>query len=281
MQEIGGLPMTDLRLTAQHSAPDIGLIANATVALKTAITLGSMGLPCFPCAPSKRPACPHGFHDAETDSTALRQLWARYHGELIGVTAGESSCFDALDIDPKHDEAAEWCKANRERFPKTRTHKTRSGGVHLLFRHAHGLRCSAGRIALGIDVRANGGYIIWWPATGLPVLRPGPLAEWPDWLLDDLRRSLEPPPPPRVVVPDMRALAQLVRLVANASEGQRNSLTFWAACRVGEMIASGLLDADSAAAVIAEAAIGAGLTRPEAERTARSGIRKTSGAAGV
>jgi hypothetical protein len=119
-------------------------------------------------------------------------------------------------------------------------------------------------------VRANGGYIIWWPATGLPVLRPAPLADWPQWLLDSLMSSLQPRPTPHIVVPDTCALSQLVRLVASAREGERNALTFWAACRAGEMVASGLLDADSAAAVIAEAAICAGLPRSEAERTARS-----------
>ena len=228
---------------------------NASRALEKALTLASMGLPCFPCTASKQPACKHGFHDAETDSTALRNLWARSPGELIGVSTGEASGIDVLDIDPKHDEASDWCKANQERFPNTRAHKTRSGGVHLLFRHKHGLRCSAGRIARGIDVRANGGYIIWWPATGLPVLRTAPLTDWPHWLLDDLVRSLEPPPPSRVVVADAFALAQLARFVASARDGERNDLAFWAACRAGEMVASGLLDADSAAAVIAEAAM--------------------------
>jgi hypothetical protein len=47
------------------------------------------------------------------------------------------------------------------------------------------------------------------------------------------------------------------------------------------MVASGLLNAESAAAVIAEAAMSAGLSRSEAERTAESGIRKTSGGTGV
>ena len=41
--------------------------------------------------------------------------------------------------------------------------------LHLIFRHTAGLRSSAGRIAAGVDVRATGAYIIWWPAAGLPV----------------------------------------------------------------------------------------------------------------
>jgi Bifunctional DNA primase/polymerase, N-terminal len=254
---------------------------SVTRALNDALTLASMGLPCFPCTLSKRPACPHGFLDASTDPAVLRELWAKHPDILVGVATGEGSGIDVLDVDPKHEEALQWCKAHHERLPKTRVHKTRSGGVHVLFRHAHGLRCSAGRIAPGVDVRANGGYIVWWPATGLPVLRQAPLADWPHWLLDDLMTSLQPPPAPRVVVPDTHALAKLVRLIANACEGERNSLTFWAACRAGEMVASGLLDADSAVAMIAEAGVCAGLSRREAERTARSGVGKTGGGTGV
>jgi hypothetical protein len=242
-------------------------------ALNTAITLGSIGLQCFPCTLSKRPACRHGFKDATTNPAELRGLWARSPGNLVGVSTGEASGFDVLDIDPKHQEAFDWCKAHHKELPKTRAHKTRSGGVHVLFRHAPGLRCSASRIARGIDVRANGGYIIWWPATGLRALRAAPLADWPQWLLDRLMSSPHAPPAPRIVVPDTHALA--------TPEGKRNALTYWAACRAGEMAASGLLDAESAAAVIAEAAICAGLTRSEAERTARSGVLKTSGGTGV
>jgi hypothetical protein len=257
------------------------MTSNVMHALNCALELGSMGLRCFPCGANKRPACKHGFHDAETDPTPLRALWAQSPGELIGVSTGEASGFDVLDLDAKHQAAFDWCEAHHEKLPTSRVHKTRSGGVHVLFRHAHGLRCSTSRVARGVDVRANGGYVIWWPAAGLPVLRAAPLAHWPKWLLDQLTSSPQVPSPRRIVVPDMHALANLVRLIANAHEGERNALTFWAACRAGEMVASGLLDAESAIAVIAEAAVHAGLMRREAERTARSGVKKTGGYADV
>jgi hypothetical protein len=70
---------------------------------------------------------------------------------------------------------------------------------------------------------------------------------------------------------------RLVRLLASAQPGERNSLTFWAACRAGEMVASGLLRADFAADVVAEAATRAGLPFSEARRTALSGIRAGGG----
>jgi hypothetical protein len=81
-----------------------------------------------------------------------------------------------------------------------------------------------------------------------------------------------------VRVGDARSLAGLVRLVAGAHEGDRNNLAFWAACRAGEMVAAGLLDAETAEAVIADAATRAGLSDAEAELTARSGVRTGFGA---
>ena len=58
----------------------------------------------------------------------------------------------------------------------------------------------------------------------------------------------------------------------------QSRLTYWAACRAGEMVADGLLDAGSAIFLIAEAAISAGMTRYEAQQIARSGVRKGAGA---
>ena len=102
------------------------------------------------------------------------------------------------------------------------------------------------------------------------------LAEWPAFL----RQALSPRRVARVhrvTVPDNYALERLARVVVGAVEGERNSLTFWAACRAGEMVASGLLDADLAVELIARAATKSGLSAAEAERTAWSGIRTTAG----
>lgn len=141
--------------------------------------------------------------------------------------------------------------------------------------------CAAGPAGpvSGIDGRSSGGYIVWWPAADEPILCDAPPAKWPAWLLGDLcplsaPRQFET----RVTVPDEYRLAGLVRKVANARKGDRNRISFWAACRAGEMVASGLIDADYAAAVIASAATMAGLPPTEAERTAWSGIRNGSGA---
>src|SRR5262249_15485717 len=168
------------------------------------------------------------------------------------------------DIDPKHLEARDWWKVNRERLPQTRCHRTRSGGLHLLFRHTAGMRCTTGKITPGIDTRGDGGYIIWWPAAGLPVLNDTSPAPWPAGLLAQLQAPPEISCKQRTVfMPDERALGGLVRVVAGAPEGQRNNLAFWAACRAGEMARSGFIGLETAAAVIAAAAMRAGLSQRE------------------
>jgi hypothetical protein len=250
---------------------------DTAASLMQALALVDPGLPCFPCRADKRPATPRGFKDATYDHDVLHELWRRYPGPLIGVPTGDISGLDILDIDPRHG-GERWFAEHQHRLPPTRVHQTRSGGLHLLFQHEAGLRCSAGRIAAGVDVRATGGYVIWWPVAGLPVLSELPITTWPDWL----RVRLSSPPRPatsRITVPDGHALMRMVQLIAGARAGERNNVTYWAACRAGEMVASGLLGADAAAAMIADAATRAGLPRSEAERTAWSGIRATGGLA--
>jgi hypothetical protein len=141
------------------------------------------------------------------------------------------------------------------------------------------MRSSAGKIARGVDVRADGGYAIWWPAAGFPILSLAKVAQLPEWL----RAIIENLPQQRsaaIVLPDLHLLKHLIRTVAAAHEGQRNNALFWAACRAGEMVASGLLDAAATAAVLAEAATRCSLPWLEADRTAWNGIKKTGGAFG-
>lgn len=234
------------------------------------------GLPCFPCHFDKKPATPRGYKNATSARESIIELWRCYPGPLIGVPTGGLSGLDVLDIDPRNAGDA-WLGRHKVRLPVTRVHQTRGGGFHLFFQHESGLRSSAGRIAAGVDVRADGGYIIWWPCVGLPVISEVPVAPWPNWLLRQQLPSAPRRISSRIRVPDDHELMHLIRLIARAREGERNNLTFWAACRAGEMVASGMLKADAAVGLIAEAATRSGLPRPEAERTVWSGIRTTGG----
>jgi len=268
--------------TTEADTQDFGdrslrLSAAEAHALAAALELAGRGIACFPCRESKAPACSHGFKDATTDSGTLINIWAKHPGVLVGTPTGKVSGFDVLDLDlAKHPEAASWWQANRSRMPQTRTHRTRSGGFHVFFHHAAGLRNSAGKIARGVDVRAAGGYVIWWPAIGLEVVSDAALATWPESLLN----ILEPPPVPcraGSIVPDDHALTGLVRAIANAPVGQRNGILFWASCRVGQRVRSKMLDEATALAILQEAGCRAGLPSTEVHRTALSGLRSSGG----
>jgi hypothetical protein len=149
--------------------------------------------PSFPCLANKRPACPHGFKDACTATSGLATLWARYPGELVGVPTGTASGISVLDVD-RGKGGGDWWLANRDRLPATRLHRTRSGGIHAVFKHRTGLRNSVARIAPGIDVRAEGGYIVWWPLQALRRITP----RWPTgrigWSRPSLRLMSRPRP---------------------------------------------------------------------------------------
>lgn len=257
--------------------------ADVAAALGGALALGSEGLPCFPVRADKAPATPHGFRDAMADPAGLRELWRRHPGPLVGVPTGEASGLDALDIDaPRHPEAAKWWTARLDDLPATCTHRTRSGGLHLLFRNRPGLRCWAGRPVAGVDGRADGGYVVWWPAVGEPMVCDAPPATWPRWLLYELT----PPPAATpaaaskasVALADHRtrsryadaALRHAIDRVARAPVGIRNHALNSEAYSLGRLIAAELLDGQVVADALAAAAMAAGLVPREIEATLRS-----------
>jgi hypothetical protein len=138
-------------------------------------------LATFPCNLAKEPLSPHGFKSAVRGSS-----WKG--APLIGVPTGEMNGFDVLDLDG--DAGAQWYDQNFDALPFTYAQET-PHGLHLFFHHAEGLRCSRSRIAPDVDVRADGGYVIWWRREGLP-FEENPICEWPNWLLE-LAKGKGPP----------------------------------------------------------------------------------------
>jgi hypothetical protein len=257
----------------------------ADIALAKVLALAAEGLPCFPCRMNKAPACPSpGFKRATRDPDQLRQLWAAWPGERIGVPMNEESGLFCLDVDSaKHPEAGQWLERHMHLMPETRVHQTESGGWHYLFQHRAGCGNTGGKIHRGIDTRGNDqGYIVWWPAHVAGNHRFAPPAPIPQWLVELVnppatpwRRTLEHALPRTGGDPSKRLDAILVR-VARARDGERNNLLFWAACRINEMIASLELDANEAGtAVEALFQIGEriGLTRREVKLTIESALK--------
>lgn len=156
----------------------------------------NFGLPVFPCKPNKKPYTDHGFKDASTDLDGLESWFGRqYPDALVGVPTGGTSKLLVVDVDP---DGADWYHEKYEFLACGRIHRTRRGW-HLLYRMPDvEIRNSAGKIAKGIDVRGEGGYIIWWPAHGLDAIGGiEDITEPPAWLLELLTNPAVEDVPPR------------------------------------------------------------------------------------
>lgn len=256
--------------------------AEIACARRAALDLAARGLPSFPCRADKAPACPGGFKAATADPEALAGLWRAHPGPLIGVPTGAASGIDVLDLDTtKHPEAADWWCAVQDGIPRTRTHTTRSGGLHLLLAHSPGLRCWTGRPVPGVDGRSTGGYVVHWPGFGGTMICDAEPAPWPAWLLDAVapprRAAREPWTPPPLRAGGTRAeryaaaaLRHAADRVALASQGSRNDTLNAQTFGLARFIITGLLDPQSVADRMAAAAFCAGLDEPEIRATLTS-----------
>jgi hypothetical protein len=188
------------------------------VASVDAILRLSKHTPVFPCRPReeqivrdgkpvtlkiKSPLTDSGFHDASSNEDQIRAWWKRWPDALVGVPTGSDARLVVIDWDPgKHaDTTGEWIQNNAEALLSARIHVTTRGGRHYLFRAALGQRYQSGTDLVlagakrpGIDLRAEGGYIIWWPLHGGEVTNEqAPLL--PAGLIDERLERDEPAEP--------------------------------------------------------------------------------------
>jgi hypothetical protein len=234
--------------------------------VEAALAVAARGWPVLPCRADKRPACARGHLDATTDPAAIHRLFNSGNAALLAIATGAPSDIAAVDIDPA---AFQWFEARRKRglFPPTLAHKTPRGGWHLIYRRpANGLRSCNGKLARGVDLKADGGYLVIPPSPGYSVIDERDPASFPAWIIAalagiDERRARKAALRPASEPGDIDALA---RFVAASREGQRNTRLFWAACRAGK----------DAAALMASASA-AGLPVPEAKATILSALRTT------
>jgi hypothetical protein len=151
--------------------------------LSAALHYTERGWPVFPCNPQmgpnrKRPLTPRGFHDATTEPAIIRAWWGRWPDALIGMPTGRVSGLWVLDIDVKRPECNGFDTLDdlgHSILPETPMVHTPTDGVHAYFDASEReLKCSAGLLGPGLDVRGDGGYII------LP--SPGSGYQWdPQW----------------------------------------------------------------------------------------------------
>lgn len=180
---------------------DRGLAGNAVSqvivdTLEQALALGKAGYKVFPVIENgKIPAIGGWQHRATSDEHEIRKLWTETDPVLggtrvkpynIGIsTAG----LLVLDVDTKDGKpglkSLEQCDMI-EGVPETYTVQTTSGGLHLYFKPGNPVGNSSSKIAPGLDVRGDGGYVLA-PGSVIDgkayhVVKPFTVADAPAWL---------------------------------------------------------------------------------------------------
>jgi hypothetical protein len=145
-------------------------------------------------SPAKHPRTRHGGTDATIDTKRIGS-W-KWGTANIAVATGPESGLVVLDIDPRHDgdKTIRQLQQTLGRLPAGPMVKTGGGGWHMYFRHPGGRVPSRNGVAPGIDIKADGGYVVAPPSIhtsgGTYTWHPGPelaLPELPAAWLDFLR----------------------------------------------------------------------------------------------
>jgi len=162
---------------------------------EAALEWGRAGFAVFPCWPrNKTPLTPHGFKDATDDETQIRAWWARWPNANIGLLTGRVN--GLIVVDPDSEKAERFLARLEARFGKLppTSESTTGRGRHLVFSLPEGCGPVPSSAEDGLDIRADGGYII-----APPSIHPnGKTYEWnedsprqfaeaPRWLLDFAR----------------------------------------------------------------------------------------------
>jgi len=172
--------------------------------------------PVFPCRrkdetdqegrtlKAKSPLTKNGFKDATQDESQIRRFWANHPDALVGIPTGSRTGLAVIDFDTSKAGASaqDWLGENQSILLTTRIHQTGggSGGRHYIFstpacvKIRGGVSVTLGKVRRdGLDIRAEGGYIIWWP---LHYGQSGPMGDiqaLPAGLIDERRMDLELP----------------------------------------------------------------------------------------
>jgi len=253
-----------------------------------AAAVAAQGYPVFPCkfvGSGKKPCTPRGFYDAtDHPDKAFELFMCHPTAALIGVRCGVASMLVVVDVDP---EGRKWLQLHLRRLGNTRIHMTPRGGVHIVYQMPLPPTpmitcrqvCDGQRLlGKGVDIKGDGGYVIWPGSPGYMISHDVPPAKMPAWLIRKLlRKPAKPPEVPRETRPPMNRFERLLQVIENAKTGERNQRIFWTACRAGELVKQGFLTETEAinrvAAAGERALTGEKDAAKEARATAISGVK--------
>src|SRR5437764_7398691 len=242
--------------------------------LADALRYAAQGWPVLPChtpiqsgcscsirgcsSPGKHPRLTNGLTGASTDRFAIERWWHRWPTANVAIRTGEPSGLVVVDVDRRAggDRTLAALVELHGVLPATLAVCT-GDGLHLYFAHPGQLvrNDSGRRVGPGVDVRADGGYVLAPPSLHHSgrryetVDRSMPVASMPPWL----RQLVLPAPPVRTgdrrlqVVRDGSAWARAaldneVASVCHAVAGERNATLNRSAFSLGQIVAGGGLD---------------------------------------
>lgn len=231
----------------------------------------------------------HGRDDATTDVMQLATWWARWPEANIGLATGDGLM--VLDVDGPEGRAFLEDKALLPETLRARTGRV-DGGEHWYFLVPDGVEVrNRAKVAPGLDVRGDGGYVIAPPslhASGARYEWVDPAVEvamCPMWLLE-LVRVAEPVERP-AMVPVIRApgevsayaraaLERELETLLGAGEGSRNDTLNAVAFNLGTLVAGGELPEGLVRDEVWGVARGIGLEERETTRTIDSALRASA-----
>lgn len=151
-----------------------------TTPLAAALSYAARGWPVFPVhsirergtqctcgrrdcgSPGKHPRTENGLKDATTDERTIRGWWQRWPDAGVAIATGRGLVVVDIDVHKGGDDSYVDARRALGDVPDTVEVITGSGGRHIYLAAPEGVavRCSAGQLGPGLDVRGDGGYVV-------------------------------------------------------------------------------------------------------------------------
>jgi P4 family phage/plasmid primase-like protien len=210
-----------------------------------------------------KPLTPNGFKAATTDPDQIRAWWAQWPKALIGVPTGKVAGFWVLDLDrPKKPGEQDGFHSYAELIESNGAlddhayQLTPHGGKHIFFKYSRPIKNSVRKLAPGIDVRGDGGYVCIAPSVihnvGEYIAADGfldDLPEAPEWLVglitgkaEKKKNYLTHLPPGGSGATTMyghKALKEECANLAATPPGQQNDTLNTVSFRIGQLVGGG------------------------------------------